>query len=110
LQLKKKSEGKNNPLNGRLNWKQKKITKGQKYQKYEDQIRKNKTQQTWIEGWYWKQIKPWQKGQGKKLEIKKDEIGRKEMINWNWRIKLKKKTKLLWKKLKRKVINQKNKD
>jgi hypothetical protein len=32
------------------------------------------------------------------------------MINWNWRIKLKKKTKLLWKKLKRKVINQKNKD
>jgi hypothetical protein len=27
-----------------------KITKGQKYQKYEDQIRKNKTQQTWIEG------------------------------------------------------------
>jgi hypothetical protein len=94
-------------LNGRLNWKQKKITKGQKY---EDQIRKNKTQQTWIEWWYWKQIKPWQKGQGKKLEIKKDEIGRKEMINWNWRIKLKKKTKLLWKKLKRKVINQKNKD
>ena len=44
-------------MNGRLNWKQKK-TKGQKYQKYEDQIRKNKTQQTWIEGWYWKQIKP----------------------------------------------------
>jgi hypothetical protein len=29
--------------------KTKKITKGQKYQKYEDQIRKNKTQQTWIE-------------------------------------------------------------
>jgi hypothetical protein len=30
--------------------KTKKKTKGQKYQKYEDQIRKNKTQQTWIEG------------------------------------------------------------
>jgi len=58
--------------------KTKNITKGQKYQKYEDQIRKNKTQQTWIEWWYWKQIKPWQKGQGRKLEIKKDEIGRKK--------------------------------
>jgi len=87
--------------------KTKNITKGQKYQKYEDQIRKNKTQQTWIEWWYWKQIKPWQKGQGRKLEIKKDEIGRKKNDKLELKDKIEKKNKTSMKKAKKKSYKSK---
>jgi hypothetical protein len=34
--------------------------------------KKNKTQQTWIEGWNWKQSKPWQKKQEKNNKLKEE--------------------------------------
>jgi hypothetical protein len=46
-------------------------------------LEKKQTQQTWIEGWNWKQPEPWQKGQEKILEIKRRIINLKILYMTN---------------------------